>query len=82
MPKKRTKPFSSLRLRGKVLAFNISPKGHIEGALVETTTGPAQLNFSKHAEEGLARSMHLGSKIDLEAELKTEEVLTTELRRG
>lgn len=41
--------------------------------MVETTTGPAPLNLSKHAEEGLVRSMHLGSKIDREAELETEE---------
>jgi hypothetical protein len=62
---------SSLSLNGKVLAFNISPRGHIEGALLETMTGLAQLNFPKHRAEILARSMHIGATIEVKAELET-----------
>jgi hypothetical protein len=73
MKKKAKKSDSPPRLRGTVLAFNISPKGQIEGALIETATGPTQLNFPKHAAEALARSMHVGSRLDIEAELETDE---------
>jgi hypothetical protein len=70
MPKKEK---SSLKLRGKVLAFNISPKGHMEGAMVETSDGPAQINFPKHHAESLARSMRLGAAIELEVKREPDE---------
>jgi hypothetical protein len=38
MPKKLSK---TLTLRGKVIAHNISPKGHVEGARIETPKGIA-----------------------------------------
>ncbi len=72
MPKE-PRPSDLQRLRGKVRAFNISPKGHIEGVMVETAAGSAQLNFPKHSAEALAASMRIGAKIDLEAELETRE---------
>jgi len=62
----------SLQLRGKIVSFNISPKGHIEGALVETKTGSAQVNFQKHDGQSLARSMPVGSRIDLKVALENE----------
>lgn len=37
---KEAKSSSSIQLRGKVLGFNLSPKGHIAGALIDTQTGP------------------------------------------
>jgi hypothetical protein len=64
---------SSSELRGTVLAFNISPRGHIEGALVETATGIVQINLPKHHSEALARSMRVGSTIEINAELETNE---------
>jgi len=64
---------ASLQLRGKIISFNISPKGHIEGALVETKTGPAQVNFHKHDGKSLARSMPVGSTIDLKVSLEDDE---------
>jgi hypothetical protein len=73
MSKKARPPSSSSRLRGKVVAFNISPKGHIEGALIETAAGAKQLNVSKHDAETLARSMRVGSMIDLQADLEADE---------
>jgi hypothetical protein len=60
-------------LRGTVVAHNISPKGHVEGALVETPEGIAQLNFPKHGAEELARSAKVGASIDLAVELEDDE---------
>jgi hypothetical protein len=70
---KKEKPSASSELRGTVLAFNISPRGHIEGALVETATSLVQINFPKHHSEALARSMHVGSAIEINATLETSE---------
>lgn len=61
------------QLRGKVLAFNISPKGHFEGAMIETSQGAVQINFPRHAAEELAGSMQIGSEVDLQGELSNEE---------
>lgn len=58
------------RLRGQVLAYNISPKGHIEGAVIETDRGLAQLNFAKHGAD--ARTISIGSKVDLVVDLEHE----------
>jgi hypothetical protein len=76
MPKKSSKKKrhpSLPHLRGKLSAFNISPKGHIEGAMVETATGSIQINFPKHEAEALVRAMRVGAEIDLEADLETDE---------
>lgn len=70
MPKKRAK---SLTLRGRVVAHNISPKGHVEGALVETSDGIAQLNFPKHGAEDLARTAAVGASIHLAVELEDDD---------
>ncbi|MEO7730840.1 MAG: hypothetical protein ABIY55_07715 [Kofleriaceae bacterium] len=59
---------SASQLRGKVLAFNISPKGHVEGVLIETDSGVAQLNFTKHGAD--ARMMRVGAKVDVAVELE------------
>ena len=59
---------SALQLRGKVLAYNISPKGQIEGAVIETDSGLAQLNFAKHGAD--ARMMSLGVQVDVAVELE------------
>jgi hypothetical protein len=68
---KKARP--SIHLGGKVVAFNISPKGHIEGALVGIPSGTVQLNFPKHSAETLARSMRVGSTIDVDAEIESDE---------
>lgn len=70
MPKKSPKPFA---LRGKVVAHNISPKGHVEGALIETAKGIAQLNFPKHDAGALVRATKVGATVDLPAELEDED---------
>jgi hypothetical protein len=72
MSKEET-PSSPVHLRGTVLAFNVSPRGHIEGAMVETDIGLAQLNFPKHRGEALARTMEAGSRIDVEAQLESDD---------
>jgi hypothetical protein len=64
MPKKS----SVTSLRGKVVAHNISPKGHVEGALIETAKGIAQINFPKHAAEDFVRKAKIGASIDVPAE--------------
>jgi hypothetical protein len=55
----------SFHLSGQVIAFNLSPKGHIEGVSVDTKTGPAQVAFHKHDGSAFARSMPVGSNIEL-----------------
>jgi hypothetical protein len=67
------KEASSSSLHGKVLAFNISRRGQVEGALLATTTGLAQLNFPKHRAETLARSMRVGARVELTARLEAED---------
>jgi len=67
------KRHSESRLRGTVVAYNISPKGHIEGATVDTSNGLAQLNFPKHDAERMARAMAVGSVLDLPVELEHDD---------
>jgi hypothetical protein len=50
------------------LAFNISPKGEIEGVLLETARGHAQINFPKHDAATLAKTMRVGAEVELLAE--------------
>lgn len=71
MPKE-SRP-SSKRLRGELFAVNVSPKGHVEGALIATPAGTVQINFPKHEAEALARTMLVGSRVDLPAKLETAE---------
>ncbi len=66
----KAKSSSQLHLQGTVLGFNLDSKGHIEGALVETSRGPEQVNFPKRVAKALARSVHVGSKIDFSVELE------------
>lgn len=66
MPKKKTLAADAPRLAGKVVAFNMSPKGEIEGAMIDTSSGLHQLNFPKHHAHALAKSMRVGSRIDLD----------------
>jgi hypothetical protein len=70
---KRRRGSSFLRLRGTILGFNISPRGRIEGALVETATGTVQINFPKQEAESLARTMRLGSTFDFKVESESSE---------
>jgi hypothetical protein len=72
MPK-HAHPSPPLPLRGEVTAFNISPKGHIEGVLLRTSSGRAQVNFPKRGSEALPGSMKVGSKVALQVELKSDE---------
>ncbi len=65
---KHPSPPTPSRIRGTVVAFNFSPKGHREGVVVQTPTGLTQVNFPKDPAELLARTTHLGSTVDLVAE--------------
>jgi len=53
-------------LRGKVVSHNISPKGEIEGAVIKTATGTAQVNFPKHGEASLAIDDDIDVAVELE----------------
>lgn len=55
----------SRKLKGKVLAFNVSPKGHVEGVLVALPSRTAQLNFPRHEGHALSSVMATGSSFEL-----------------
>jgi len=54
---------ASPHLKGTVLAHNISPRGHVEGALIETENGLAQLNVGKHG-----NPVAVGAMVDVAVE--------------
>jgi hypothetical protein len=62
---------SSARVQGKIVAFNLSPKGQIEGALVETARSTVQLNFPKH-DAGPFAPLRAGALVDVDAELEVD----------
>jgi hypothetical protein len=70
MSKRNPEP---VELRGTILGFNIGRRGGVKGALVETTTGTVQINFSRHEAESIARSMKLGSTINLKVESESDD---------
>ncbi len=53
-------------LAGEVVAFNIGPKGEIEGAMIDTPGGHIQLNFPRQHAHALAKSMRVGSRIEMD----------------
>lgn len=71
-PKSKPKS-SSDHVQGKIVAFNISPKGHIEGALIETARGVVQLNFPGPEAEGRPGAPRIGAAIDIAAEFDGDE---------
>jgi hypothetical protein len=62
-----------LQLRGEVSAFNISPKGHVEGVLLETSKGRVQVNFPKHDSDALSASMKVRAKVALHVKLENDD---------
>ncbi|HYQ14150.1 MAG TPA: hypothetical protein VEQ58_00270 [Polyangiaceae bacterium] len=60
-------------IRGTVTATNISPKGVVEGVLVDTGKGLIQLNFPKHAARGSSATFTVGQQLQLQAKLETDE---------
>jgi hypothetical protein len=62
-----------LQLRGEVSAFNISPKGHVEGVLLETSKGRAQVNFPKHDRDALSASLKVRAKVALQVKLENDD---------
>jgi hypothetical protein len=64
-------PESSVRLRGRVTAFNVSPKGDLEGVLLEVRDGIVQVNFPKGAHEAAER-WALGSSVTLRGVLEED----------
>jgi hypothetical protein len=71
MPK-HAQPSAPLQLRGEVVAFNISPKGDVEGVLLTTPTGDAQVNFPKHDGGSLSQSMKAGTNVTLHVKLEND----------
>lgn len=69
---KKKKPISR-KLKGKVLAFNVSLKGHVEGMLVALPSGTAQLNFPRHEGHALSKGIAAGSSFELQATLVSED---------
>jgi hypothetical protein len=61
-----------VRVRGTVVARNVSPKGHFEGIMIATIAGASQINFPKHEAEALARSLTVGSEIDVAVTLESD----------
>lgn len=70
MPKKR--PSTNL-LKGRVLSHNVSPKGHVEGILVESEDRVIQVNYPKHTATDLAKRLPIGSAVELTVELEDGE---------
>jgi hypothetical protein len=64
MSKKKTGAEAS-RLSGKLISFNVDPRGEIEGAMIDTSGGLAQVNFPKHLAPALAKSMRVGARIEI-----------------
>jgi hypothetical protein len=62
-----------LQLRGEVSAFNISPKGHVEGVLLATSKGRAQVNYPKHDSDAPSASMKVGAKVALHVKLENDD---------
>jgi hypothetical protein len=69
MPKEPSAP--SVALRGRVTSFNVSPKGDLEGVLLQLRDGVAQLNFAKGAHE-VAERWAIGSNVVLRGVLEEE----------
>jgi len=68
------------RIQGKIIAFNVSPKGHIEGALVATEKGTkgtmkstVQLNFPGPDGEDRPRDLRVGAAIDVIADFDRDD---------
>jgi hypothetical protein len=72
MPK-HAHPPPPLQLRGEVSAFNISPKGHVEGVLLQTSTGRAQVNLPKQDSDTLLDSMKVGTRVALQVKLESDD---------
>jgi hypothetical protein len=70
VPKKEKTSVS--QIHGKVVAFNISPKGQVEGALLDAP-GRIQVNFPKHRAEELTRSARIGAQVDIKVEREPDE---------
>ncbi len=65
------KDSSSVRLRGHVTSFNVSPKGDLEGVLLQVREGVVQVNFPKGAHE-LAERWAVGSSVTLRGALEED----------
>jgi len=52
-------------LKGKVLGFNISPKGYYESVLIDANTETVQVNFSPEESARVAGSLKEGTKAEV-----------------
>ena len=68
---KKSKKSEALQLRGKILSFNTSRKGCIDGALLENEAGISQVNFRKSDGRSLAETMTIGNTVELTVELES-----------
>ena len=73
LPKKSTD--APLSIKGKVVGHNISPRGYIEGVLLETAKGRVQINLSKEAEthDLSARAFKIGAIVQHDVEIENDE---------
>jgi len=69
MSKKNKSAAEVPRLSGKVVAFNLGPKGQIEGVMLDTPSGRAQLNFPRHR-ASCQRAIDANDRVALETALE------------
>jgi hypothetical protein len=62
------KSAQDIRIKGKIIHYNISPKGMYEGMLIETKEKKIQVNFPKEQGAVISASYPKGSTIELEVE--------------
>lgn len=64
---------SPTHIQGKIVSFNISPKGRVEGALVETSDGIVQVNLPGKEAADEAPAWKVGARIDVAADPEPDE---------
>src|SRR4051812_10907068 len=63
-----TRAVSTGPLSGHVVNYTFSPKGGLEGLIVRTAAGVAQVVCPPHLEAGLARAVAEGDEVELAVE--------------
>jgi CheY-like chemotaxis protein len=64
---------NTVHLSGVIVGFNLSPKGYVEGVVIQTPNGLAQVNYPKHGAHTLRSSTELGAIVAVRALLDTDE---------
>lgn len=61
-------PTKTIRKRGTVGAFNISPKGSYEGLLLEGQSEAVQVNFPQELAHSILQAAPIGATVEIQAE--------------